>query len=375
MSTREMPTGVGGWTDERCRAVAVALAELIAVDPTFSAQVCAYHRGEPILDLWAGPDLGEDSLICVFSASKGLSAICLGMLIERGELDPEATVASVWPEFAAAGKETTTVSMLLSHQAGLPEVDGGLTWPELVDDRLAARRLAAQRPFWRPGIAWGYHSLTLGVLMNELCRRVTGRSLQEFYETEVRKPRDIECYLGLPESLEPRVSPVLVPELPPMPPTVLSSPQLGDLVVRLVYEPGFEVLANSREGHAAGIPAAGAVGSARGLAQLYASVGSDLGGGRLLSDETIGIMGQIRSEGTDLLSGLPHRFGLAFQKPSPERPFASYRAIGHDGAAGALGFYDPHDGVAYGFVTNRPAPPGGDRRADQLAAVIRSCIA
>src|SRR5262245_46298821 len=101
MKKRKLPTG--GWAEPRYTAVADALAALVAADASFSAQVCAYHHGSRVLDLWAGPDLGEDSLVCVFSASKGLSAICLGLLIDRGQLDPDATVASIWPEFAAAG--------------------------------------------------------------------------------------------------------------------------------------------------------------------------------------------------------------------------------------------------------------------------------
>lgn len=362
---------VSGWTDPRLTAVAEALDDLAQGDASFTAQLAAYSHGRPVLDLWTGAGLGEQSLVCVFSVSKGLAGICMGILIERGLIDPSAPVAELWPEFAQAGKENITIETLLSHRAGLVDTEAGIAWEDFLDDERAARELAAQRPYWKPDTAWGYHSVTMGVFMSELCRRATGRSLQEFYEHEVRAPRGIDFYLGLPDALEPRVSPVIIPSYPLSAP---AAPQLIDLMSGIVIDPGFDAVANSRASHAAGLPAASGMASARGIARLYAAVGSDLGGGRLLSDETIAIVGQVRSHGDDVLTGFPGRFGLVFQKPSFERPFASYRAIGHDGAAGALGFYDPHDGLAFGYTTNTPAPLGGDRRADALASAIRGAL-
>lgn len=356
---------------EELAPVAEAFAAQLAADPGYSAQVCAYVDGEPVLDLWGGDGLGEESLICLFSVSKGFTGICFGMLVERGLLELDRAVADYWPEFAQAEKGAVTVRQLLSHQAGLPEIDGGLTWHELADDRVGAARLAAQRPMWRPGSAWGYHAITIGVLGNELFRRVTGESIQAFYEREVRAPRGIDAYLGLPEELEPRVAPVIVPEfdLPDGPAQIID--EIGRAFLR---DPGLAYFANSRESHAVGMPAAGGVGSARGIARLYASVAADLGGPRLLSDDTVSRFGQIHSSGIDVSSGVGGRFGLLFQKPWHGRPFASHRAIGHDGAAGSLGFHDPASGLAFGFTSNRPAPEGGERRADELARMLSSMV-
>ncbi|WP_294181899.1 serine hydrolase domain-containing protein [uncultured Schumannella sp.] len=349
-------------------AAAGVLERQCADDLDYSAQVAAYVDGELVLDAWGGPGLRSDSLICVFSVSKGASAICLAMLVERGLLDLDAPVVRYWPEFGAHGKQHVLVRELLSHRAGLVEADGGLSWAEFTDDARGSARLAEQRPFWRPGIGWSYHALTLGVLMNELCRRVAGESLQQFFEREVRAPCDIDFYLGLPEDLETRVAPVVIPDVPP----ASSSPtQVIDLIVApLLLDPGLDHLANSRESHAVGMPAAGGVGSARGIARLYASVVDDLGAPRLLTDATVADFGQIQSAGTDLFSGQPGRFGVVFQKPFADRPFAGHRAIGHDGAAGALGFLDPGNGLAFGYTTNRMAPAGGERRADEIAAAL-----
>lgn len=350
--------------------VAAEFDRLLQADPEFSAQLAVRVDGEPVLDLSGGRDLADDSLICLFSVSKGVTGICVGRLIEEGLLDPDAEVRRYWPEFAAGGKERVTVRQLLSHQAGIPEVDGGLTPDEYWDDRLAAPRLAAQTPFWAPGTAFGYHAITIGMLADELFRRILGLSVPEYFEREIRAPRDLDVYLTLPEDLETRVAPVLFPELPAS--GTLDSGGLAEIVARpLLGDPGFDAIANSRRGHTAGMPAASGVGSARGLSALYAGVVDEVGGPRLLSDATLAIVGQVQAAGLDITTGDPGRYGILFQKPSPSRPFAGHRAIGHDGAAGSLGFADPEVGVAFGYVTNRPAPVGGDRRPDALAALVR----
>ena len=350
--------------------VAEELLRQFDADPEYSAQLSVWVRGERVFDLSGGPNLNADSLICLFSVSKGLTGICVARLIESGDLDLDAEVRRYWPEFAAAGKEHVTVRQLLSHQAGLPEVDGGLTAAEYWDDRLAAPRLAEQRPFWVPGTAFGYHAITIGMLADELFRRILGVTVAEYFEREVRSPRDLEVYLGLPEHLESRVVPVLFPAAPA--PGGPDGGGMVDAIERpLLGERGFDAIANTREGHASGMPAAAGVGSARGIAALYAGVLGDVGGPRMFSAETLGIVGQVQASGFDITTGDPGRYGILFQKPSPTRPFAGYRAIGHDGAAGSLGFADPEVGVAFGFVSNRPAPLGGERRADALAALVR----
>ena len=359
MSAAPAPVVARGYEE-----VAETLRTQLSADKGFSAQVAAFVGGRLVVDLWGGSALTGDSLIGVYSVSKGLTGLVMALLVERGVLDLDAPVAAAWPEFARAGKERVTVRQLLSHQAGLPEVDGGLTSEEYFDDRLGAARLARQRPLWSPGSAWGYHAVTIGMLANELTRRLTGCSIQEIYEEEIRAPLGLEAYLGLPEVLEPRVAPVI---FPPADPDAASGGQLIDLVAApLVANPGIEWMGNSPDAHRIGMPAAGGVASARGIAGAYAAALD----GRLFSAETLSIVGQIQTHGHDITSSMPGRFGILFQKPHPARPFAGYRAIGHDGAAGSLGFADPDGEVAFGFTTNRPAPEGGDRRADDLAAIV-----
>ena len=156
------------------QAVRDALGAFVDADPTYSAQLCVQIAGEPVVDLSCGA-MQPDSLLPVYSSSKGATAVVVALLVERGQLDLDARVAHYWPEFAACGKGAITVRQLLSHQAGLPGVDGGFTWEEVLAHDPLAERLAAQRPFWQPGQAFMYHALTIGTLADELVRRVDGR--------------------------------------------------------------------------------------------------------------------------------------------------------------------------------------------------------
>ena len=132
----------------------------------------------------------------------------IARLVDAGLLDPDVPVVHYWPEFGAEGKREISVRQLLSHQAGVPAIDGRFRLEEVLDSAAGAERLAAQRPFWRPGSAFGYHALTIGLLMEELVRRVTGTSLQDVFEREIRSPRDADFYLGLPEALDARYVPI-----------------------------------------------------------------------------------------------------------------------------------------------------------------------
>src|SRR6185437_15677927 len=166
------------------------------------------------LDAYLLADPAYDSVTGVFSVSKGISALVIATLVRDGELGLDEPVARYWPEFAAEGKAAVTVRQLLSHQAGLVGLPGGMSFEELRDSSLAAARLADTFPDWLPGSAFGYHGLTIGVFMEELTRRITGRSLQSVYESAIRAPHDIDFYLGFPAGQEHRFREVL-----PMAPT------------------------------------------------------------------------------------------------------------------------------------------------------------
>ncbi len=275
---------------------------------------------------------------------------------------------------------------LLSHQAGLVAVDCGFSLGELLGHAQLAQRLAAQWPLWYPGAAHGYHALTIGTLADELVRRVTGQPLPAIYEAEIRQPTGADFFVGVPETEVGRVRPVLL--LPP--PTAeqmavreqmtkaLGHNSLAGPVMSLGrsdFPQGPGGLANNPDVWRAGPPAAGGVGTAAGMATLFARTISDAGGPRLLSPQTVAAVSQLQSRGPDMVLGAERAYGIVFMKPSPGMAFGSYRTFGHDGADGSLAFADPEYGLAFGYVPARMTFPGGaDQRALTLAAAIRDCL-
>jgi len=169
----------------------------------FSGQLSIRFRGELVVDL-AGGSLAPESLTGVYSVSKGVAALVIARLIDTGELDLDALVTHYWPEFGTHGKGVLTVRQLLSHQAGLPAILGARLLQDMLDSAVGAAALAAQRPLWQPGSAFGYHAVTIGVFMEELVRRIRGTTLQQTFNSEIRGPRQAEFYLGLPASLDER---------------------------------------------------------------------------------------------------------------------------------------------------------------------------
>ncbi|MER5209259.1 serine hydrolase domain-containing protein [Streptomyces sp. NPDC002838] len=343
-------------------------AFVIEERPDYEGQLCAYVHGRKVVDLWVGDGVAADSLYGVFSSTKGAAHLVAALLVQDGTLELDRKVTYYWPEFGAEGKGALTLRDLITHRAGLIGIDAGFTRDELADDRAIAERLADQRPFWRPGTAFGYHALTLGALIGEVVRRATGHTLQEVYEERVRAPYGLDFHLGLPEALEIRFRSVR-----PMAPTaeqqaVLDSVPKGPHTLPSIAfnthvpEPGELVdHANSRTVRAKGPASAGGVAAARGLAGMYAAAISEVDGRPpLLKPDTVAEVGQIHSIGYDLVARTHRSFGLGFQATADAwYPFLGAGTFGHSGAGGSQAFADPRSGLAYGYTRRRCAYPGG----------------
>ena len=349
----------------------------------YGAQLCIMRDGRPLVDVVVGDRLERDSVTGVYSTTKGVAALTVARLIDEERLSLDQRVADLWPEFAAAGKDQVTVGQLLSHQVGLPVIDRVVPLAELLDSRLGAARLASQRPLWVPGSAFGYHGITIGILIEELVRRADGRELRDAHEQDIRAPRDADFYIGMPASEDHRYVPVA-----PMEPTdeqreeIASRPQ-GDPLSSLMFgnfEAGAEwdedgIITNNPAVRRAGPAGIGGTGSARGLARLYASA---LPGAQdaIASPETFAAMRQMRSWGTDRSLGITNAFGAVFMLPQPRMPFGTLEAFGHDGGGGALAFADPGTGVSFGYIPVPMQYPGGaDPVAVRIARTVRDVLA
>jgi CubicO group peptidase (beta-lactamase class C family) len=341
------------------------------------ASVCITVDGETVVDLSGGaasPDgaapWGPDTLVHVWSATKGATALCAHILADRGELDVNAPVVTYWPDFGKNGKDGVLVRHLLSHQAGLPAVREPLPPGCFYDWALMTDALAREEPFWRPGTRNGYHGLTFGFLVGEVVRRVSGRDLGTFFAEEVAGPLGLEFWLGLPEEHEHRVAPT-IPADPTAPGTVVPSLFIAAMTeptsmqgLMLANSGGYMTVpgeSDSRAAHAAVMGAVGGITNARGLAGMYRPLA--LGGDGLVSPERVATMGAVvAATGFDAVCLVPSRFGLGFMKgvdnrylPPGDREglLLPEEAFGHCGMGGALGFADPRARLSFGYAMNR----------------------
>ncbi|MGW2160378.1 serine hydrolase domain-containing protein [Nonomuraea sp. NPDC001699] len=377
-------TDVHGTVADGFEQVREEFAAMVArQDGQAGAQLTAHVYGRQVVDLWAGDEVSGDTLTGVYSSTKGAATLVVALLVQDGVLDLDEPVARRWPEFAAAGKDGITLRDVLTHRSGVIGVDGGLSAAELADDAVIARRLAGQRPYWKPGSAYGYGGFVSFAMVNEVIRRVTGQSLQQVYDERLRAPYGLDFYLGLPEAEERRFRPIrwwaTTPEeeaafwadvpgphsIPGIGYGLNSTPPLDQVA-----------FANTRAVRANGQASAGGVGSARGLAGLYAAAvwGID-GHPPLLKPDTVGEFSMLHSTGGDLVRGDQGNYALGFQAKGLRYPFLSANAFGHDGSAGSESFADPRSGIAFGYTRRRFGFGWSYPEHDRLAAAVHDAAA
>ncbi|MFF8024469.1 serine hydrolase domain-containing protein [Streptomyces sp. NPDC007896] len=348
-----------GSYDDLFSAVPGALAELLDAGDV-GASVAVFVDGEPVVDVWGGftdtdrtVPWQRDTIAGVWSVTKTMTALCALVLADRGELDLTAPVARYWPEFAAAGKDGVLVRHLLAHTAGLPEWDGPTTAEDLYDWPSATARLAAQAPWWEPGTAAGYHSLTQGFLVGEVVRRITGRTLGEFFADEVAGPLGADFHIGLSAEHDHRVA-LSIPPLSRDEDYVSSAP--GKTATPTAGG-GIRVRdGNSVAWRRAEIPAASGFGNARSVAlvQSVMACGGAVRGVRLLSQAGCDLAWEEQFRGEDRLLGMPMRYGMGYG--------LFCNTYGWSGWGGATVMIEPDARMAVSYVPNQMREPGDDYR-------------
>jgi CubicO group peptidase (beta-lactamase class C family) len=378
-------TAIDGWVETGFEPVLDAFCANFDDCGEIGAAVSVYFDGRPVVDLWGGtadPRSGRawisDTLVPVFSSTKGVTAVCVNHAIERGLIDPDARVAQYWPEFAANGKDAVTVRQLLSHQAGLPVVEGDFTLEEVLAWDPVVERLAGQSPIWPPGTRHGYHMRTFGWLVGEVMRRATGRTVGTYLREQVAIPLGIDFFIGLPEAMEGRVARLVPPDSDMR--AALEPLREKLLLARVFDNPGglfnYDDMWNSRALHAAELPSSNGIGDARALARLYAScIGEGVDGVRTLAPETVRAATEQQVRGPDAVIMVESAFGLGFMLGSSFGAANRDSAFGHAGAGGSLSFADPASGIAFGYVMNHLRfDPTGDPRSESLVRAAYTSI-
>ena len=371
---------VKGQCNEQFGRVKDLFQELHTSGKEKGSSYAVYKDGEAIIDIWSGySDADEtkpwerNNLATVWSTTKGVAAITCALAVERGLLDYSEKVSYYWPEFSVNGKEDITVEMLLSHQAGIcgaqtEEVN------DYYDQELMASKLANMKPIWEPGTASGYHSMTFGWLTTELIKRVTGKTLGVYFREEIGNDRDIDFYIGLPESEENRVAEMIPFSKEDNNQNENAEP--NDAQKASGSGPNLLKPQNTRAWRAAEIPSANGQGSAYGLAKLYSLIVPSDPSLKILKDSTVDAMTRSRIEGRDMVLGVVTRWGAGFIMNKHKVIYGPVEeSFGHSGFGGSCAFGDPKNKLGISYVMNKMKNnAAGDGRSIALINETYKCL-
>ena len=353
-----------------------------------------YVGGRKVVDLWAGTadrrtgrPYEHDTAAVIFSCTKGIMAICAYLLVQEGRLDLDAPIAQYWPEFAKAGKQRITVRDAMAHRAGLAYLDTDLTLDDVVAWDPVIHAIEAQAPHHAPADGHAYHASTIGWLLGEVIRRITGLSAGTNFRRTLGDPLGLNTWIGIPDAERGHVAWME----PPLPdddsefakgfasfgndPRIIRTMSLGKAFA-FPSDDG-QVTFNNPVIQAAEIPGAGGISSAESLAKLYAACVTGVDGGSpLLTPESIADGLRVLSAGPQL-TGQPDdgaRWGTGFQISSaPAQPLLGPRSFGHTGAGGQLAFADVDYGASFGYLSNQMGGYG-DARARSLVEALRTVL-
>ncbi|MEX2579966.1 MAG: serine hydrolase domain-containing protein [Verrucomicrobiales bacterium] len=342
------------------------------------ASVSIWKNGEEILSLHRGWQDRErtrpwqaDTVAPVWSATKGPAALAVLTALHETGTSLHGPVSKVWPELKAARDSRLTFAQLLSHQAGLPALspDNRSSMLSHADVREA---LENQEPFWNPGSAHGYHPRTIGFLLDEVVRRVTGgTSLGDYWNERIATPLKLDFRIGnLPASAMTRTAAVYPPRFQRPSdeemPFYRALAQPDSLSQAAFSSPGgMRALSdiNKLEYLQAGLPALGGVGSASGLAKFYHILanGGLLDGVRAIPENVVESARSLQTAGADLTLVIPTAFTAGLMRDPVaangekiRRLFGpSQSAFGQPGAGGSHAFADPEHGIAFSYVMNQ----------------------
>jgi len=344
------------------------------------ASLAVVADGEFELDIWGGwsdearsRPWTADTVTNVWSNTKSMTSLAALILVDRGELDVDATVAHYWPEFATAGKGRITLRQVMSHGSGVSGWDSPMRMDELYDWEASTTRLAAQAPWWPPGTAIGYHALTYGHLVGEVIRRVTGRGLKAFFADEIARPLGADFHIGLPESDVHRCSNVVPP--PPLPIDMATLDPASVMFKTFTGPEPDAAAANTAGWRAADIGAANGHGNARSAAKVQSVMahGGEAFGVRLLRPQTVERVFETQMRGVDLVMGVPLHLGLGWGLAEPALlPYIPEgRVCFWGGWGGSMVINDADRKITLAYVMNRMAP--GIVGGENIAA-LASCL-
>jgi CubicO group peptidase (beta-lactamase class C family) len=369
---------VQGECDARFSNLKELLRDFVTSVEELGASICVNIDGTNVVDIWGGwQDVNQtqpwtrDTLTVVWSITKNITNLAALMLIDRGLLDPYEKVSKYWPEFAANGKENVEVRHFMSHSSGVPSWDPPITFEEICDVPKATAKLAEQAPWWTPGTSSGYHLVNQGHLIGELIRRVTGKSLKEYVESEITGPLGADFHIGARMEDYPRIGEMVPPPQRPFAESAADSigkrAGMGSPLKAEYHE--LDIFRGAAMGACNGF------GNARSVARTLCaiSLGGAVDGHKLLKPETINLIFKEQTKGVDLVLGAPLTFGIGFGLPNPEgnkKWIPDGKICYWGGWGGSIAIMDTERRMTITYTMNRMEP--GTTGSQRTEAYVRA---
>jgi len=364
---------IHGFCDEKFARVRETFEAHFKAGKEIGASFCATVEGETVVDLWGGfadeeqtTPWQEDTIVSLWSTTKGASSLVVLLLADRGEIDLSKPVADYWPEFAQSGKEAILVRQVLNHTSGVAGFDQPVSMDDMCSHEHMANMIATLAPLWDDRSKTGYHSYTQGYILSEIVRRVRRKSLGVVFAEEIANPLNAEFFIGVPPEVDSRVS-LLIP------PTGEAKPDINEYVTdkdtlgyRVLSNPGLDIdWVTTEAWRRAEIPSANGHGNARGLANYMRiiALGGTVEGKRILSGQTVELMHKDPVGGIDLVSGAPVNWGLGFMV-NPDNPGLVFSG----GHGGSVAVANTLKRTTCGYAMNRVVHMEDDRGFNLLAS-------
>lgn len=387
----------GGWAiqleaqgnvDEGFESVVDSFLEGFTAGRDIGASLAVYLDDQPVIDLHAGfrdrrktKVWESDTLCCVFSMSKGITAICLLQAVEDGLIDLDAPVTDYWDEFAGNGKDAITTRHILAHQSGLVGFHNPVARDFLYDWPAVVELLASETPWWSPGEQHGYHARTFGFLLGEILHRVSGKTVGQWAKDRLVAGGAGEFVIGLSQAEMDRCADMVTARIKAGEKTTMT-PERQEMMSRFqdLTTPTGAAFQNPSLGpsymnstvfRAAELPAMNGHGTALGVASIYSRI-TQLINRDLLQEAT-----RVHSEGKDVVLRSYSKFGLGFMLYDPKSPIGlESDSFGHAGAGGSMAFYDPERKLAFCFAMNQmqEGVVTGGTSAMQVAQSVYNCL-
>ena len=352
---------IHGNYDEKFKSIVDSFEDQYKLDLDIGSSLAVTCEGELVVDVRAGSrdkdqtlPWEKDTIVNVFSSTKNVTSLCAYILADRDQLDFFAPVCKYWPEFAQKGKENILVSHIMSHSSGLPGWDEPVAGNDLYYPDKVAALFETQEPWWEPGTALGYHALSVGNLMGEIIKRISGKTVGNFFKDEIADPLDIDFHIGLEDKHHSRVAEIHQ--------AVESNPEdIFELeegsVMQKVMTNGIITApdANTPEWRRAEIPAAGGHGNGRSIAESMALIanGGTYKGKRIFSEDLIQYALEEQVRGNDLVLVEPLRWGIGFGLPIDNASWMGYLEEGAcfwAGWGGSMSIADTNKKVSFGYT-------------------------